>query len=95
MLTKRKIRNLRKQAEQGKLQYYDVEKTSGLFGEFSHVNHGIVVLARHYSEAIVRARRRGYGRHLSFNDHRCTERFAHFRVKLHGKVDHWKNYTYY
>lgn len=80
------------------VQYFEVEKTSGMFGEFGRVKegfHGVTVLARNDVEAIQRARKRGYGRKHDTSGHVCSESFAEFRVKPKEKPNQERYVHYY
>jgi len=85
------------------LKYYQVQKTAGLFGDFSmrwedRWNYRyapyIIVLAKSPENAVKRAQRRGYGRELSI-DYYTTKQWACFRVKELEKTEHWRNIYYF
>ncbi len=76
-------------------QWYDVETAYGGFGKFKFDwSKSMRVLAKTSKDACNRARRRGYG----LNDRvgfSTDEVWAHWRVKLTGKSNHFKNVTFF
>lgn len=78
-----------------KARWYDVEVTSGLFGNFSGFDYGIRVLALSHKNACLRACRRGYGLNHSGMYNITTEKWGHFAVKLSSSTPHWRNIGYY
>ncbi len=79
-----------------KVDWYDVEVTQGLFGEFYGFEKGnyITVLAKNYENACLRACKRGYGRIHWGMFNVTTENWARFAVKLSKKSAHWRNVAY-
>ena len=84
-----------------KSDWYDVEVTKGLFGEFLGFDKEgfrqsdyITVLATSYENACLRACRRGYGR-IHFGMFNVSpQNWARFAVKLTKKNNHWRNIAY-
>lgn len=77
-------------------QWYDVETTNGIFGEFKYNwDKSIRVLAKDPENACYRAKRRGYGLTKLISDNPSTENWARWRVKLSAKSDNFKNITYF
>lgn len=75
--------------------YFDVQHSSSLFGEFKYDWHrGITVLAKTPKQAILRAKRRGYGLRHSV-DGMGVEQWAKWRVKRTDKSGHFKNIVYF
>lgn len=76
-------------------KWYDVETCRRIFGDFpNNWENSIRVLAKNPRQACDRAQRRGY----SLNDRisgGTTEKWAHWRVKLSGKSNHFRNVNYY
>lgn len=91
------FRKLRKKAS-----YYDVLRSSGLFGDFSSNRFSddvewkwaVTVLARTPSEAIRRAYKRGVGR-SSYNGTPTTKDWAKWAVKLSDKPNHFRHIMYF
>lgn len=75
--------------------YFDVQHSSSLFGEFKYEWHrGITVFAKTPKQAILRAKRRGYGLRHSVGA-RTSENWATWRVKRTDKSGHFKNIVYF
>lgn len=78
-----------------KLQWYDVQISRGLFGDFPwNWDSSIRVLAKNDEQACYRAQKRGYGLGLEI-DFDPREDYAKWRVKLSSKSDHWKNIEFH
>lgn len=81
-----------------KAKYYRVMHSEGLFGTFWTFEldtKGELVLARNGYEAVVRAKKRGYGLTYEVSSYRKNSQWATWVVKLENKSDHWKNLMYY
>lgn len=79
-----------------KAQYYDVQVTQGMFGDFRNGFRGcVVVLAYNHSHACHRAKKRGFGLNHYINNGISGDDFAHWMVKLSYKSTHWKNVYYF
>lgn len=68
-----------------KADYYEVALTRPMFGNFSGLRgtgaSTIQVLAFNHRQAAIRAYWRGFRNDYSFSRHRCSKRFATYRVK--------------
>lgn len=85
------IRKLRKE-----LQWYDVDLTQSLFGSFNwDWNDAIKVRARTPLEAVIRARRKGYGSSMLFSREITVSMWAKYRTKLSSRPDKLKYVTYF
>ncbi len=77
------------------MKYYEIETTTGLFGNFSYRNgYDYVVMARNHREAITRLKKRGCALQLNCDSNGTTENWARFKVKEVGKPENHR-YIYY
>lgn len=76
-----------------KVQYYQVDTTNGLFGDFDWTFKGEVILALSHKNACERYSKRHY-LHQTIENER-SQCWAYFRVKLQDVVIHERHFIYY
>lgn len=76
-----------------KLQYYEVEMSWGLFGDFFRYSSQMTVLAYSHKNACERYNKRKYN-HKEVGGE-TSENWARYKVKLADKISHERHYKYF
>ncbi len=75
--------------------WYDVDVSIGLFGNFQHDCVSRKVFARSGNEACRRVQKQGYGLSKVVKDYKTSRMWGCFRVKLSSDPSHFSCFTYY